>query len=518
MWRGAAVVVSLALAAGGCNFSRTRTPVPASGGEFRVLLAAEPRTLNPLQVQDDSNMVIGQNLFNKLVALDADYRVIKDLAESWEVGDRGATYTFHLAHGVRWHDGTRFTSADVKWTFEALMRRSGVSTGFMSRIASVATPDDATVIVRLKEPWAPFLPYLAWAHTFILPAHRFAGTGAASPAGEEKPAGTGPFRFVAWEAGNRIVLERNPDYFRFRPPLDRLVFRFVPNASEEAGRLFAGGQIDFMIARPRTSEMRKLSQQPGLIVRTRPHPARYYLAFNLRRWPWSDLRARRAVARAVERNRLVETSLLGYGSPAIGFYTPAISWAYNAGAQAPAYDAKAAARLWRQVRGRRPERSHSRFRLLVSINAPYREIAEELAAQLKPAGVAVEVVPLAPAAWHERVVVKRDFDLAVANGTWGPDPDILDFRFGSRGAYQFMGYSNSKFDAPIAEGARGETLRARAQAYARAQEILARDLPIVPLLEHVQFYTYRAGIEGLPQLEALGLVGTGDYSLVRWTK
>jgi peptide/nickel transport system substrate-binding protein len=108
-----------------------------------------------------------------------------------------------------------------------------------------------------------------------------------------------------------------------------------------------------------------------------------------------------------------------------------------------------------------------------------------------------------------------DFDLALLNGSWGPDPDNLSFRFGSGGVHQFMGYASPEFDAAIVEGARQTKLLDRAQAYFRAQEILAHDLPLAPLAEYVYILIYRDNVTGLPYVEARGLVSFQDYSLVR---
>jgi ABC-type transport system substrate-binding protein len=122
---------------------------------------------------------------------------------------------------------------------------------------------------------------------------------------------------------------------------------------------------------------------------------------------------------------------------------------------------------------------------------------------------------LRPQDWYRRTVQERDFDLTLVGGTHGPDPENLNFRFGSRSPTQFLGYSSAELDAALAEGARTVDLPRRARAYFRAQEILARDLPVAPLAEGVHVAVFRPGVRGLPQIEARGLVPPHDYSLVR---
>jgi peptide/nickel transport system substrate-binding protein len=251
-------------------------------------------------------------------------------------------------------------------------------------------------------------------------------------------------------------------------------------------------------------------------VQTFPHPARFYAGFNLRRRPFDDLRVRQAINMAINRTELVNRALLGYGAPGLGFYTPLIAWAYNAKAQVPAFDAASAERLLDEA-GMPRGADGVRLKLaLVTLNfSPFKEIAEALKEQLRGVGLEVEVVPLTPADWNKRIFQEHDFDLALTDGTHGPDPDNLDFRFGSKGLYNFTGYASAEFDAAVAEGARPTKSQERAQAYFRAQEILARDLPLAPLTENVQFIITRDNVTGLPQTEARGLVTFNDFSLVR---
>ena len=147
--------------------------------------------------------------------------------------------------------------------------------------------------------------------------------------------------------------------------------------------------------------------------------------------------------------------------------------------------------------------------------SPLVEIAQAVAEQLSQVGIEVTVATITPADFQIRLFESRDFDLAVTNGSWGPDPENLYTRFGSKGAYQFMGYESAEFDAAIAEGARLTKLEERARAYFHAQEVLARDLPLAPLAEYIQFQILRDNVTGLSQTEARGLVTFNDFSLVR---
>ena len=254
-------------------------------------------------------------------------------------------------------------------------------------MAAVETPEVDSVVVRLKSRWSPFLRTLASSDTFVLPRHVYgAGERRASPA--PLPIGCGPFRFGSWTRGERIVLLANPDYFEMGPLPDRLVFRFVADPSAVAAKVVLAGEVDVSLARPPQGETERFRSAPGVRVRTYPSASRFYAGFNLRKKPFSDRRVREAFCRAVSRDLLVEHALQGSGSPALGFYTPAIEWAYDARLRAPAYDPDLAAKEL-DAAGLRRNASGERLTVdLVTLDMePFREVGRELVSQLQQTGL-----------------------------------------------------------------------------------------------------------------------------------
>lgn len=494
------VVPALLLAA--CQPREPSSPllgITGRGGELRVLIPGDPRGFDPNDLGDEIAQILAPNLFSTLVTLDTESRLLPDLAASWEVADGGRTYTFHLRQGVLWHDGKPFGSGDVRFTLERLRSHRSVSQEAVRRIISIETPDDRTVVLRLREPWAPFLVTLAWGGTYILPRHA---------SSQEKPVGTGPFRFREWVRGERLVVEASPRFHRPGPFLDRVVFLVVPDSFEAAERL-ARGEADYTITRIPLLELPRLERTPGLRVVTLPSSGRIFCAFNLRRPPLGDLRVREAINRAVDRGDLVRRALHGYGAPGFGFYTPSVPWAYNGDAHVPPLDRERARTLLAAAGVRRE------LDLVVPALAPVDQIGGLLREQLAEVGLKVRVTALPFHAWIDRVVRTRDFDLTVMSGTHGPDPENLSFRFNSRTAYPSLGYVNPELDAVLEAGAAAMDLEARARSYHRAQEILARDLPIAPLAEAVTVSVARRHVRGLPHAEGRGLVANQEFSLVR---
>jgi peptide/nickel transport system substrate-binding protein len=502
------IILALASLLAGCA-ERTTASRGAKGGDgtLRLSLVGEPQTLNPNLGPGESSLIIGQGLFNRLVSLAADGSVLPELAHSWEASDDGLRYRFHLRGDVAWHDGRPFTSTDARVTIEHVMRESS-NRDVASHIAGVTTPGPYTVEISLREPWAAFLTSFAWYGTSILPAHVYRDRPWADHPANLRPIGTGPFKFVSWEPG-RIVMEKNGAYFGPGPYVDRVEY-LLAKTPEEAAELLLQGRADLLVGRPPSEHLPELMKVPHLQVRTSPSDARVYLGLNLTRQPFKDLRVRRALSMAIDRRALVTNGLGGVGAPGQGFYTPSVRWAYNELARAPDYDPVAARR---ELAALVPPGYSA---VLVSTRIGTAEpLAVELARQLERVGLKVRVEHERLDGYFQRVLGKRDFDLALLSGSQGPDPDNLAPRFGSNGIYQVMGYSNPAVDEALARGARSSDVTARAAAYRRVQEILAADLPVVPLVESVRVKVYRKGLRGLPEEDARGLVPEFTYNLIR---
>ncbi len=498
--------------------TRPAPPRDVKGGDgvLRLSLPGEPRTLNPnVAPIDEYSLLLGQNIFSKLVSLADDGGVLPEVAERWEESADGRTYTFFLRRDVRFHDGQPLTAEDVRATFARIAESSNSEVG--QRVASVQAPDPWTVTITLKTPWAAFIPTLGWFGTSILPAHVYASAAWRGNPANMRPIGSGPFKFKSWEPGRRIILEKNTDYFGQGPYVDELEYVITPSTAAGV-ELLLKGRTDYLMGRAPSRMVQQLSRTPGLRVTTSPSDGRAYLAFNMRRAPFNDVRARRAVNLAIDRRRIIDRVLSGIGTPAVGFYTPSVAWAYNGDARAPGHDPVAAKRLIAQVMASTPGlKSRPPITLAYpgQTGAMPSAVGAEIIQQLQEVGLQVRLMPISLNGYLEHLHAGRDFDIVILTGNQGPDPDTLAARFGSKGSMQVMGYANAELDAALAEGGRQAEPAARAGAYFRAQSILASDLPIAPLYETVRVTVFRDGIRGLPHEDAQGLVPDYTFNLVR---
>jgi peptide/nickel transport system substrate-binding protein len=504
---------------------------PKTGGTLIIIHWGDPKSFNPDSQVDDALYGMAPAIFNKLVTLDVNYNVIPDLAESWEVAPNGSTFIFHLVRNATWHDGYPFTSADVKWTFEAIKRYKGIAYSLlnMDNLVSIDTPDNYTVIFRYSKPFPPFISFLAWYGTFVLPEHIYNKTiykdwmDPSIPA-LTKPVGTGPFRFVEYVKGDHVTFEANPNYFKGRPCIDRLIYKIVPDPTA-ALQSFLAGEGDVLNNRPPTTEIPRINSTPGVIVQMRPVPSRWYMAFNLLNPILADVKMRFAIAYAINRTELVVKAENGYGYPAEGMYTPAIQWAYNPNAKLPPYDPDKANQLLDELGYKRgpdgyrylPNGTRLTLRLDIFTGAESEAIATLIKEQLKNIGIDVKIEEYEIAAWEDKVVKKRDFDLAILDGFQGPDPDNMRSRFGPGAYLNMANYSNPEFGKLLNEAATEPDPQKRKELYWKAQEIMAQDLPYLPLVDLVAFFIYRTEWHNF-YWQMPGVEGINYFERVWWEK
>ena len=186
---------------------------PVRGGVAVIVVQADPGHLNPAISTGSHVHAVADSLYNALIELDRDLKPQPDLALHWTVSEAGTAYTFKLAPNVKWHDGTPFTSADVKFTFDEVLLKHHARTkaGIGSVIAAIDTPAPDTVVFRLRKPYGALLQLLNVTEAPILPKHLYQGGDPLTHPANLKPVGTGPFKFESYRTDQQVVMVRNPD-------------------------------------------------------------------------------------------------------------------------------------------------------------------------------------------------------------------------------------------------------------------------------------------------------------------
>ena len=348
--------------------------------------------------------------------------------------DGGMDVTWKLRPGVKWHDGHSHTSADVKFTVDAMLKGDWKpeSTDGFDRITSVDTPDSLTAVVHYKEIWAPYQTQFMRG---TLPRHLLSGRDIDKASDYNRsPMGTGPYRVAEWKTGEYVLLEKVPNYWRGAeyPRIRRILFRFLTNTTTRINQLKAG-EVHLVALVP-WDKVRELRSVSTLRLNQVLGNGYEHVTLNERHFPpFADVRVRQALAHAIDRDLLVKTILDGLVTTVNGPIQP-LSWAYEPGVATYPYDpAKSRALLdaagWKlgadSVRSRDGRRLA--FTLITQTGFAIREnVSQAIQKQLKDVGVAVQVKLLDGTAISP-VWFSGDFDAMLHWWQSGADPEITTF-------------------------------------------------------------------------------------------
>jgi peptide/nickel transport system substrate-binding protein len=444
-----------------------------------VLIESSPANLDPRIGKDAQSERIDELIFDSLVRKDEHFNLLPGVAESWEIPDP-QNYIFHVRHGIRFHDGRPLTARDVKWTLDT-MRNGSLMTlkgAAYKLVDAVETPDDFTVRVHLKEPFAPLL----WNLT--------GGAFGVVPYGSDKdfnraPVGSGPFRFVSLSPDSEVVLERNEGYWGEHARVRRLRFNIVPDTTTRALEL-RKGSADFAVTSLTPDIVETLKRESNLTIIEQPGSSLQYLTFNLRDPVLKDVRVRQALAFAINRTPMLHYLFRDQGRLADSILPPE-HWAYSGEVAHYAYDprkANAVLDAAGYARGNDGMRFH--LTMKTSTDETTRLLAAVLQQQLKKVGIALEIRSFEFATFFSDVM-KGEFQLYSLRwvGYSNQDPDIFEDVFHSasfppkrdnRGYY-----SNPRLDQLIDEGRRTTEQEKRKQIYGEVQHIVAEELPYINL-------------------------------------
>lgn len=361
---------------------------------------------------------------------------------------------FTLRNGVRWHDGAPFTSADVAFTYRAIMdeRVASPRRSDFELVSQLETPTPNEVIVRYKKPFSPAL--LSWMQA-ILPEHLLGKVDPSQWAElyNRKPVGTGPFKFGSWKTNEFIRLVKNPDYFLGSPWLDSVVFRVLPDPLT-LQLAFQTKQVDFWNVDPWA--VKSFEKDPRFDLFSSPGNAYNYIGWNLRRPLFKDLQVRRALAQAVNVPQMIKYIIYGRGVQSTGIFTQQM-WFFDPSVKALPYDPSAARAALDAVGWkvgpdgiRVKDGKRFSFTLLANNgNEVRRDIATLVQDDLKQVGIEVKVEIYEWAVLLKRFVNKGEFDAIVLGWGLGYDFDQYGIWHSSQThpeELNFIGYSNPEVD------------------------------------------------------------------------
>jgi len=504
-------LLALSLALTGCGGAQeaqkpadTQQPAaeqPAASGPKQLIVGrgGDSVGLDPIQHTDGETFKVTENIFDTLVSYEEENtNVVPGLAESWEVAPDGLTYTFKLRQGVKFHDGTDFNAEAVKFNFDRWMDKNNplhnkegyeyyndMFGGYLGDeshvIKSVDVVDPYTVKFTLNRPLAPFIQNLG------MSCFAIASPTALKEKGPEKfneePVGTGPFVFKEWKRNDTITLEKNPNYWNAGfPKLDKLVFKVIP---ENTARLTAltSGEIDLMDGL-NPDDAQTVKDNPEMQLILRPSMNIGFVGFNVEKKPLDNPKVREALAYAINKPAIVEAFFAGLGEPAVNPMPPSL-WGWNGNIKDREYNLDKAKQLL-------AEAGYANGLKLkfwaMPVARPYMpdgvKIAEAIQQDLKKIGVETEIVTMEWATYLEKTKAgEQEIFMLGWTGDNG-DPDnflatLLDKN--NIGGNNRTRYASEEVHKLLIAAQSATTKEEREKLYLQAQEIIFKDVPMVPL-------------------------------------
>ena len=481
---------------------------------LHVLTESAPKNLDPRFALDTQGVKVWRLMFAGLTRVGRDVSMQPDVATHWEVGEGGRVYTFHLRKDVVFHDGHPLTSADVVYTYRSVLDpavRSPFQGVFADRLASIDAVDPHTVVFRMKKPVGTFLSDVSLG---IVPAHK----GGDLKHFLRNPLGAGPYVFESWREGEEVVLRANPRYHHGAPRLPRLSIRVVRNEVTRYLEL-RGGKADLVQNGLSPLYLKVPAGEPALKVVRGESILTSYVAFNLRDPVLGDVRVRRAIAHAIDRNELIQHKFQGFARPATGLLSP-LHWAYTPDVKRYDHDPARARALLDEAGYPDPGGGRPRLRLTYKTSTDkFRvSVARVIASHLARVGIAVDLRPYEWGTFFEDLK-KGNFQLCTLQWAELEEPDIMHWIFhqkripedGQSGANRGA-YRSPRVDALLDRGQGEVDVEARKKTYAEVQRILAEDLPYVFLWHEDNIAVVRkelTGVELMPnaKFDLLRLIG-----------
>jgi peptide/nickel transport system substrate-binding protein len=520
--------LALAFAAVGCGGSSNSESSGDNGGELVFGTAADPVVLDGALVSDGESLRAIDQMFEGLVTLkEGTTEVVPGLAESWKADAAGTAWTFNLRDGVKFHDGTDFNADAVCFNFDRWYNFKGpfqsqsatyywqtVFGGFSDKktpslYKSCEAKDDKTVVINLTKPSASFLGALALSNFTIASPEALqkydadkgsvdeeTGFKPTGTYGTQHPTGTGPFKFVSWTRGDRLVMERNDDYWGDKAKIDRLIFRPIADNAARLQALQSGEIQGYDLVEPQ--DIKTIEGDDSLEILDRPAFNVGYVTINQKVPPFDKVEVRQAVAAGLDREAVVSNFYAGRGEVAKEFMPPSLE-GYADDVQTYTYDPAKAKSLLQKAGVKIPLKVD--FWYPTDVSRPYmpdpKRNFEAFAASLNKSGF--KVVPHS-APWSPDYVGRVDEGKAGAlnllgwTGDYG-DPDNFIGTFFQQPTDQF-GFENEEIFNTLNKAEVETDAAKRTELYQEANREVMKFLPGVPYVHTKPALAFQSNVKG----------------------
>ena len=399
--------------------------------DITLAMQLEPPHLDPTSAAAGAiDSVLYSNVFEGLTRFASDGSIIPGLAQSWVISDDGLTYTFKLAEGVTFHDGTTMDAEDVKFSLDRARAEDSANAqkALFASIADVEAVDASTVKITLSAPNGSLLFNLAWGDAVIVAPESIENI-------KQAPVGTGAFKFANWVQGDNITLEKNADYWGTPAKLDKVTFKFISDPTAAFAAVMAE-DVDVFAGYPAPENVPQFEADPRFQVIVGNTEGETILSTNNKMPPFDNVKVREAMAHAIDRQAIIDGAMFGLGTP-IGTHFAPHNPDYVDLTAGSAYDPEKAKALLAEAG------FAEGFTTTLKLPPPSyaRRGGEIIAAQLREVGIQTEITNLEWAQWLEEVFKGKDFGLTIVSHT-----EPMDIGIYARPDYYFQ-YDDADFQA-----------------------------------------------------------------------
>ena len=427
--------------------------------DITVAMQLEPPHLDPTSAAAGAiDSVLYSNVFEGLTRFASDGSVTAGLAKSWDISGDGTVYTFKLRSGVKFHDGTSMDANDVKFSLDRARAEDSTNAqkALFSGITDVSVVDNSTVKISLDKPNGSFLFNMAWGDAVIVAPESIDGI-------KNKPIGTGAFTFQNWVQGDRIELSRNSDYWGDKPALENVTFKFISDPTAAFAAVMAQ-DVDVFTSFPAPENLPQFEADSRFQVLEGSTEGETILSTNNKMPPLDNVKVRKAIAHAIDRQAIIDGAMFGYGTP-IGTHFAPHNPDYVDLTGNSNYDPELSKKLLAEAG------FSEGFTTTLKLPPPSyaRRGGEIIASQLRAVGIETEISNLEWAQWLEQVFRGKDYGLTIVSHT-----EPMDIGIYARPDYYFQ-YDNPEFQSLMTELNGTTEPGKRSSMLQKAQRMISND-------------------------------------------
>lgn len=470
-----------------------------NGNNLVVALDQEPAILNQFIVGGDlaatNNIAIGivESPFQIMPDLSLKPLLTDGMPEVLQ--DSPTVIEYKLKDGLTWSDGKPLTSADARWTYEQQVKKGNqILTRFgWEDVEKFETPDERTVRITFSEAFAPWVSLLAGSATQILPKHVYEGEDF-NKAMNDELVGSGPFKLREWKKGQSVTVERNENYWGEKAPLESITYRFIPDTNSLVAAL-QSGEVQFIYPPPDIGLLERLRGIDGAKVEYKAGTVYEHITFNVEEV--DNLKIRQAVAYGINREQAVEQILKGQVSPLNSFLVPEQKPYATPAWATYTQDQDRARQLVEEAKS---EGASTTVTFSTTSDARLRETLQEvIRQQLEDVGITVEIDNSSADTFFGERTPAGDFQMGEWAWLANPDPTSTTLFASDQippNGQNYARYRNAKVTDLLKQSDRAVDEGERAGLLRQAQELIAEDLPMIPLYQRPEYYAWSEELTG----------------------